>query len=92
MQLHLTDRTSFKPLITGIAILRAIAQQFPEEFQWRTEPYEFVSDHPAIDLLYGHPELRETLMTDTASLANIEASWQDDLENFKKLRQNFLIY
>ncbi len=92
VQLHLTDRTRFKPLLTGIAVLRVIAQQFPDAFQWRTEPYEFVSDRPAIDLLYGHPELRENLMTDATSLATIEASWQDDLKEFKKLRQNFLMY
>ncbi len=92
VQLHLTDRSSFKPLITGIAVLRVIAQQFPDAFQWRTEPYEFVSDRPAIDLLYGHPELRETLMTDTTSLTDIEATWQSDLNDFKKLRQNFLMY
>lgn len=92
VQLHLTDRTRFKPLLTGIAVLRVIAQQFPDAFQWRTEPYEFVSDRPAIDLLYGHPELRESLMTDATSLATIEASWQDDHKEFKKLRQNFLMY
>ena len=92
VQLHLTDRGSFRPLITGIAVLRVISQQFPEAFQWRTEPYEFVSDRPAIDLLYGHPELRETLMTDATSLADIEATWQDDLKDFKKLRESFLIY
>ena len=27
-------------------------------FAWRTEPYEFVADRPAIDLLTGDPAVR----------------------------------
>ena len=92
VQLHVTDRDAFKPLITGIAVIRAIARLFPELFEWRTEAYEFVSDRLAIDLLYGHPELRETLLLENRSLAEIEASWQADLEAFAALRQSYLLY
>ena len=92
VQMHVTDRDIFKPLITGIAVIRAIAQLFPKVFKWRTEPYEFVSDRPAIDLLYGHPELRETLIPGNHSLADIEASWQANLEEFEPIRQKYLMY
>ncbi|MCH7651173.1 MAG: DUF1343 domain-containing protein [Nitrospinae bacterium] len=92
VQLHVTGRTTFKPLITGIAVIRAVARLFPKVFQWRTKPYEFVSDRPAIDLLYGHPELRETLLNGPQSLRDIEDSWQTDLENFMALRNRFLLY
>jgi uncharacterized protein YbbC (DUF1343 family) len=92
IQMHVTNRDAFKPLITGIAVIRAIAHLFPKVFKWRTEPYEFVSDRPAIDLLYGHPELRETLIPENHSLAEIEASWQADLEDFQIIRNNYLLY
>ncbi|MCZ6513479.1 MAG: DUF1343 domain-containing protein, partial [Nitrospinae bacterium] len=92
VQLHVTNRAAFKPLITGIAVIRAIARLFPKIFQWRTEPYEFVSDRPAIDLLYGHPELRETLLHGPQSLRDIEDSWQADLENFQVIRKAYLLY
>ena len=92
VQMHVTDRDTFKPLITGIAVIRAIAHQFPKVFKWRTEAYEFVSDKPAIDLLYGHPELRETLIPGNHSLADIEASWKADLKNFQAIRKNYLLY
>ena len=92
VQLHVTDRDAFKPLITGIAVIRAIAQLFPDVFKWRTEPYEFVSDRPAIDLLYGHPEFRETLLPGNPALAEIEDSWQADLADFMDIRKNFLLY
>jgi uncharacterized protein YbbC (DUF1343 family) len=92
VQLHVTDRNAFKPLITGIAVIRAIAQLFPNVFKWRTEPYEFVSDRPAIDLLYGHPEFRETLLPGNQPLQKIEESWQADLADFLAIRKNYLLY
>jgi uncharacterized protein YbbC (DUF1343 family) len=92
LQFHVTDRDKFKPLLTTLALLRAIAELYSDKLQWRTEPYEFVSDRLAIDLLYGNPELRETVFKDDFSLTNLEESWQEDLENFSKIRENFLIY
>ena len=92
VQLHITDRNLFKPLLTGIAVIRMIADQFPTVFQWRTDPYEFVSDRPAIDLLYGHPEFRETLLPAQIPLSKIEESWQADLDQFRATRKNYLLY
>ena len=92
LQFHVTNRDEFKPLLTTLALIRAIAELYSDQLQWRTEPYEFVSDRLAIDLLYGNPELRETIFKDGFSLTNLEESWQEDLENFSKIRENFLIY
>jgi uncharacterized protein YbbC (DUF1343 family) len=92
VQMHVTDRNTFKPLITGIAVIQAIAHLFPKAFKWRTEPYEFVSDRPAIDLLYGHPEFRETLLPEKRTLKEIEESWQTDLANFQATRKSYLSY
>jgi uncharacterized protein YbbC (DUF1343 family) len=90
LQIHVTDRNQFKPLLTTIALLRAIAELYPKEFKWRTEPYEFVSDRPAIDLLYGNMQFRKNI--ETLSLNEIEASWQEELNRFKEVRNNYLIY
>ena len=92
VQMHVTDRDAFKPLVTGIAVIRAIARLFPDIFKWRTEAYEFVSDRLAIDLLYGSPDFRETLLPKNQSLAEIEASWQTDLDNFQSVRKSYLLY
>ncbi len=92
LQIHVTDRNKFKPLLTSIALLRAIVELYPEEFKWRTEPYEFVSDRLAIDLLYGNPQLRETIFNDNFSLQYIEESWKEELQSFKEMQKNYLIY
>ncbi|MCH8314247.1 MAG: DUF1343 domain-containing protein [Nitrospinae bacterium] len=92
VQLHVTDRNQFKPLLTGIAVIRVIQQLYPQQFAWRTEPYEFVKDRLAIDILYGNSDLRENFLKNGATLETIENSWNEELEEFRKLRQEFLMY
>ncbi|MBN1962992.1 MAG: DUF1343 domain-containing protein [Deltaproteobacteria bacterium] len=61
VQLHVTDRQSFLPYRTGLAIIWCIKQLWPNFFGWRREPYEFRPDVPAIDLLTGTPRVRELI-------------------------------
>lgn len=68
LQIHVTERESFLPLKTGTAIIWA-AKQF-EGFAWRTEPYEFVSDRLAIDLLFGTDKPRK-LFEKNADLSSV---------------------
>ena len=58
MQMHVTDRKTFRPLLTGVAILSVIAA-LHEDFAWRTQTYEFVKDRLAIDLLFGNDTIRQ---------------------------------
>jgi len=61
LQLHVTDRRAFCPYRTGLTVLVAVKSLWPEEFTWRTEPYEFRDDVPAIDLLTGRTEVRQAI-------------------------------
>ena len=61
LQLHVTDRDAFEPYRTGLAVLVAVRRLWPESFAWRTEPYEFRDDVPAIDLLTGRPAVRQAI-------------------------------
>jgi len=61
VQLHVTDRTSFRPYLTGLALIAAAHRVAPADFRWRTEPYEFVADPPAIDLLTGSDDFRRAV-------------------------------
>jgi uncharacterized protein YbbC (DUF1343 family) len=58
VQLHVTDRRAFQSYRTGVAVLVAAKRLWPEAFAWRSEPYEFRDDVPAIDLLTGRPAVR----------------------------------
>jgi len=61
LQAHITDRCAFRPYRSGLAILVAVKSLWPEKFSWRTEPYEFRTDVPAIDLLTGKAEVRRAI-------------------------------
>ena len=61
IQLHVNDRNAFKPYRTGLAVLVAVRKLWPESFAWRTEPYEFRADVPAIDLLTGRAAVRQAI-------------------------------
>ncbi|MCS6797801.1 MAG: DUF1343 domain-containing protein [Myxococcota bacterium] len=61
VQVHVTDPARFRPYESYLRILAAVRALAPDAFRWRTEPYEFVSDRPAIDLLAGGPEWRTAI-------------------------------
>ena len=92
VQLHITDRDKIKPLVTSIAVLYSIKKLYPNDFAWRTEPYEFVSDRLAIDLLYGSPTLREEIGSGTLSLDDLESAWEEETKEFLPQRKACLIY
>jgi uncharacterized protein YbbC (DUF1343 family) len=61
VQLQVTDRRVFQSYRTGLAVLVAVKRLWPDAFAWRTEPYEFRDDVPAIDLLTGRPAVRKAI-------------------------------
>lgn len=91
IQLHVTNRKTFKPFLTGIAIIRAARHRYPSHFQWRQPPYEYEHEKLAIDILCGNDLVRRQIEKG-ASLAVIERTWRSDLSRFKSLRRSYLLY
>jgi uncharacterized protein YbbC (DUF1343 family) len=58
VQTHVTDRNVFEPWRTGLWCIKVARDLDPDAFEWRREAYEFVTEHPAIDLLTGDPAYR----------------------------------
>ena len=86
-----TDPSTLPAYRCGIELLAMIHDRFPEVFGWRREPYEFVSDRPAIDLLSGGPELRTALESGDGLTAWIDG-WDADEEAFRREREDILLY
>jgi uncharacterized protein YbbC (DUF1343 family) len=91
IQLHVTDRASFRPYRTGIAILRELWAVGGGGFAWRTEPYEFVSHRLAIDLLTGGDDVRLGVERGR-DLEEIVASFLPAERAFLERRREHLIY
>jgi uncharacterized protein YbbC (DUF1343 family) len=61
VELHVTDAARFRPFRTALAAIVHARRQDASRFAWRTEPYEFVSDVLAFDLLCGSSREREAI-------------------------------
>jgi uncharacterized protein YbbC (DUF1343 family) len=91
VELHVTNRATFEPYRTGPWCVKVARDVDPEQFQWRTEEYEFVTDRLAIDLLAGSSKYRE-LVESGGNVDDWIATWEDELRDFARLRDEFLIY
>ncbi len=91
MQLHVTDRNSFAPVLTATALLQAAWSLWPDQVQWRTEVYEFVEDPIAIDLLGGSADLRQEVESGVP-LREVLSRWQDEVQPFLARRMRHLLY
>ena len=85
VQLHVTDRTAFRPVRTGIAVLKALHDQHPKDFAF------LPGEPPFFDRLVGVPWLREAIARGD-TLDAIEARWQPPLADFSRVRQRYLLY
>ena len=90
-QLHVTDRQAFKPFFTTLRLLAAIRELYPQQLAWRQPPYEYERERLPIDLLTGDEAIRRGV-DGGVPMAELEASWQEELDEFLKLRQEFLLY
>lgn len=90
-QLHVTDRQTFKPYYTTLALLSVIRELYPQQFAWRQPPYEYENERLPIDLLTGDDAIRHGLERGL-TVMELESAWQDDLERFMEVRREFLIY
>jgi uncharacterized protein YbbC (DUF1343 family) len=89
--IQVTDRKIFKPYLTGLGLLKAARELFPEGFAWRPPPYEYEETLLPVDILCGTDSIRKSLESGRP-LTEIEASWRNELEDFKKLRREYLLY
>jgi uncharacterized protein YbbC (DUF1343 family) len=88
---HVADRSAFRPVRTGIALLAAARRLAPREFRWREEPYEFVADRPAIDLLTGSAGARE-IIDGGGDWRSLARSWEPEETAWEAERRDLLLY
>jgi uncharacterized protein YbbC (DUF1343 family) len=91
VQIHVSDRSSFEPVLAGIAIVKSAFDMYGDDFRWKDPPYEYEHDRNPFDIISGTSKIREAIER-SDSLAEIEASWQTPLQEFKGHRERFLLY
>ena len=88
---HVTDRATFEPVLTYVAIMQEIRRQAGDKFTWNPPPYEYEHIKLPIDILAGNIWLREAI-DGLSPLAAIRGRFQDDMSQFIKVRNSYLRY
>lgn len=92
VRFKVTNKETFKSYATGISLIWALHYLYRDAgFQWRLEPYEFVEDIPAIDLLTGGTTVRTTIEKHLP-LAEILEWVGEPSESFLRQRKPYLLY
>ena len=91
VELFVLDAAAFRPFRTGLACVALARAQDPRAFRWRTEPYEFVADVPAFDLLCGSAREREAIEAG-APVRDLARAFAPEERAFRKRRAPFLRY
>lgn len=91
VELAIFDASRVEAFRFGVYLLAALKSVAPGAFAWRREPYEFVSDRPAIDLLAGSDRLRLAL-DETGGVEAWMATWKRDEISFREEREPILLY
>lgn len=89
--IHVTDRAVFEPVFTGLSIIKAIFDLYPDDFKWKNPPYEYVYDRNPFDVINGTTKVRE-LYERGGSFDELRAICVQDVKSFDTLRQKYLIY
>jgi uncharacterized protein YbbC (DUF1343 family) len=90
-QIHVLDRQAFQPVRVAVELIDEFKRQRPASFAWRQPPYEYEHDKWPIDILFGSDRLRTTI-DNGGSVASLIASWADEEESFRRLRERYLLY
>jgi len=90
-QIHLLDTHAYRPYRTTLSLLQAVIHCHPDRFEWKLPPYEYEFKRLPIDLIIGNRHIRERIER-LDDLAEIEKSWQKDLDRFIKTGQKFHLY
>ncbi len=91
LHIHVTDARTYQPYVTTLAIIQDIITLYPHHFAWRTPPYEYEKEKIPVDIITGDKNLREGIERQK-EIADLEKTWQKELQDFKKITQSFLLY
>jgi uncharacterized protein YbbC (DUF1343 family) len=90
-QIHVTDRRTFQPVLTGVLLTEAFRSADPSAFAWRQPPYEYEYEKLPFDILAGTSETREQIERGLPA-EQIARSWEPSVNEFMRLRETYLMY
>lgn len=80
--IEITDPEVFNPLLTGLSLLATAKKVSADQFRWISA---------SIDRLAGTNRLREMIEANYDPMAIVQ-SWKEEVERFKRIRSQYLLY
>ncbi|HRI04533.1 MAG TPA: DUF1343 domain-containing protein [Pyrinomonadaceae bacterium] len=91
VQIHVTDREAFTPVIVGVAMVKTAYDIYPDKFQWRQNDYEYEFGRNPMDIVCGTDKIRKAIEAGD-SLDAITSTWASEIASFKTVREKYLLY
>lgn len=88
IQIHVIDRNSFLPVLTGVKIIEVIQQLWPERFEFR-QPDQ--NGRFFFDLLAGTDRIRLGIQAGM-SAEEISSNWEPQINRFISKKEPYLLY
>lgn len=88
VQIHVTERDSFRPVETALHMLSTAMGLWPDDFEWLPPSYD---ERRHFDLLAGTDEIRMDLGRGVA-IRDIVEGWSEGLRGFERPRKGCLLY
>ena len=90
-QIHIADRERYRPVLTSIALLKAMMELYPDDFAYREPPYEYDAEHLPIEILLGDRVLLDMLKSG-ASLRDISEQMEKGIGEFASAAASAMLY
>ncbi len=81
IEIHVTDRDAYIPVETGLHIVKTIYDLYPEDVTFRDFFHNLIGNGWVLEAIQNGQSVEE-----------IKAQWQDELDAFKDVRANYLLY
>ena len=91
VQIHVMDRNAFEPVSAGVAVVRTAYDFYPDDFRWKDPPYEYEYERNPFDVISGTTKLRQQIESGE-SLDAIVDGWSAGVDEFKRVRAQYLLY
>ncbi|MBA9025328.1 uncharacterized protein YbbC (DUF1343 family) [Peribacillus huizhouensis] len=88
VQIHITDRKKFQSFETGVHMVKAVHDLYPNQFQFRAPNSTGIS---FFDQLVGNGWIRQGI-EEGRSVKDMKKQWEKELSDFKKIRSQYLLY
>lgn len=89
--LHINDRIAFNSVFTGVAMIKTAFDLYPNDFLWKTPPYEYVFDRNPFDVIAGTTKIRE-MLEQKAGWEDLKMFCREGIEDFSLIREKYLLY